>query len=201
MKVLFVCPLWYPIAEDSRGGIETYLPVLIRRLAELGIQIAVIGSGDSVVPEADLIPVVPASLFDQMMSGEAAEYYYFEQHMLIEVQRRKHEFDIVHSHLGNSGFTLSALGGRPPVLHSLHSTITPDLKWFVRRHPDLWLNTVSHFQATELEETGARRCSAIPNGIDPQRFKEPETVEEDLVFLDVWNSRKDRIWQSTWPKS
>ena len=32
MRVLHICPLWFPVARDSPGGIETLLAELISQL-------------------------------------------------------------------------------------------------------------------------------------------------------------------------
>jgi hypothetical protein len=55
MRVLELCPLWFPVARDSHGGIETFLTHLVSALGKLGCEVTVLASGDSKV-EAELLP-------------------------------------------------------------------------------------------------------------------------------------------------
>jgi len=56
------------------------------------------------------------------------------------------------------------------VLHTQHTPVWQDFEWLIRKHPDLWLNTVSEFQARKLRAAGARRCFTVHNGIDVESF-------------------------------
>src|SRR4051812_31245649 len=107
MKILHVCPLWYPIAADAPGGIETLLPPLVRHLADLGCENTVVASGDSKV-DADLVGVSPVNLCEQMSDQRAFEYLYYEQHELALALELADRFDVVHSHIGPPGYVLSA---------------------------------------------------------------------------------------------
>jgi len=183
MKILHVCPLWFPASRDAPGGIETFLPGLLAALEDLGCQNTLIASGDSQTV-ADLVPVTPVNLYRQMEACTAWEYAYYEQHQLWLALEHAGEFDVVHSHIGPGAYMLSAVPGLGPrVLHTQHNPVTPDLEWFVRLHPDMWLSTVSRFQACKLWDQGARRCRVIDNGIDVASFTfEPESHEQ-LVFM------------------
>ena len=57
------------------------------------------------------------------------------------------------------------------VLHTQHTPVWQDFEWLIRQQPDLWLNTVSQFQAQKLRAAGARRCFVVHNGIDVASFK------------------------------
>ena len=77
MKVLHLSPLWFPVARDSTGGIETFLPGLIAELERLGCQNTIIASGDSRT-DANLLPTVPVNIFAQMESRTVWEYAGYE---------------------------------------------------------------------------------------------------------------------------
>src|SRR5687767_14002848 len=110
MRILELCPLWYPIADDAPGGIETFLSALLRALVERGCQVSALASGDSEVA-AELIPVVESNLYDQMERGTAWEYEYYEQRELLMALERAPKFDVVHSHVGPAAFALSGVQG------------------------------------------------------------------------------------------
>jgi glycosyltransferase involved in cell wall biosynthesis len=183
MKILHLCPLWFPVSPDASGGIETYLPGLISALESIGCANTLIASGDSETM-AELVPAVPTNLFALMQTGDAAEYAYYEQHQLSLALARAAEFDLIHSHLGVGAYVLSGvpeLRGR--VLHTHHNPITPDLGWFVRHHADIWLSVVSEFQAAKLRAQGADRCHVIHNGIDTTSYTFVPHGGQGLFFI------------------
>lgn len=183
MRVLHLCPLWFPVSEDAPGGIETLLAGLSRALAAQGCEVTLLASGDSQAA-APVVPVIPRCLRDQMEAETAWEHLYYEQHQLHLALERAREFDLIHSHLGTGGLSLSAveeLGNR--VLHSLHCPLYGDMEWYAAQHPELWFAPVSEFQAAKLRRHGALRCRPVPNGVDFLRFPLTSTPGEGLVFL------------------
>jgi glycosyltransferase involved in cell wall biosynthesis len=183
MRVLQVCPLWYPVKQDAPGGIETFLAQLVAALSDIGCEVTLLASGDSVAGNR-VIPVSDAYIYGQMKNGTAQEYIYYEQQQLQLALGCADEFDVVHSHIGPAGFVLSGIRGwRDRVLHSIHSPVYQDLQWFVRQQPDMWLSTVSEFQAENLYRHGARHCHVIHNGIDINAFSFNPDGGEGLLFL------------------
>lgn len=183
MKVLQVCPLWFPIAQDSPGGIETFLYQLILPLGDLGCEITLCASGDSRA-DASLVPGMPKSLCGEIADGNASEYIYYEQHQLKLIMEVASAFDIVHCHIGPPAYVLSDMPSlQSRVLHTIHTPVYQDLEWFVRQHPDMWLSTVSEYQAEKLRRQGAGHCQSIPNGIDMSQFMFQDRTGDTLVFV------------------
>ena len=171
------------MARDAPGGIETFIAQLVPALQALGCKITLLASGDSRTT-ADLIPVVPTNLRQQMAAGTAGEYGFYEQHQLHLAVANASGFDVVHSHIGWGGYTLSAvpmLGDR--VLHTVHSPVYLDLEWFVQQHPHVWFSTVSEFQAGKLRLNGASRCHAVHNGINIADFTFEAKSRQELLFV------------------
>jgi glycosyltransferase involved in cell wall biosynthesis len=189
MKVLHLAPLWFPVAQDSLGGVETFLTHLIRALEDLGCSSTLIASGDSQTA-AELVPVIPLNLCAQMEAGSAAEYVYYEQHQLLLALQRASEFDVVHLHIGWGGYVLSGALSRPPVLHTQHNPVYGDQEWFVCEHPDLWYSTVSQFQARKFKWRGATRCHVIHNGIDVSGFTFQAQSGDGLLFIGRMEEEK-----------
>ena len=185
VRVLHLAPLWHPVGRESPGGIETLLAGLVAAQQRLGCDVAVVASGDSSLPEsAELVAPVPLALVAQMGAGTAWEYEYFEQEALAVALERAAEFDVVHSHMGAAAFVL------PGVLHTWHNDVTTDLEWFVGRRPGLRLSTVSEAQARRLRQAGARRCEAVPNGIDLDQFPFHPAPGGGLAFLGRMEAEK-----------
>jgi glycosyltransferase involved in cell wall biosynthesis len=177
VRVLQLAPLWFPVGRRGPGGIETFLAALIPALEAAGAEVTLIASADSDV-SCRLVPAVETALYEEMRAGRAAEYEYFEQHALREALALLPEFDVVHSHVGPSAYLLSAAASTP-VLHTVHSLVGPDLAWYARRHPGLWLSTVSAHQALPLGG-GAR---VIPNGVALDAFPFSARGGDGLAFL------------------
>jgi glycosyltransferase involved in cell wall biosynthesis len=183
MRVLHLAPLWYPTSEDSFGGIETYLPALIDGLAELGCEQSLLAAGDSHTG-AELIPACERNVGELMDAGSAWEIGPYEQHQLTLAIELADGFDVVHSHLGWGGFALSAVDAvRGRMLHTLHNDVTPDVSWYVGRHPDLQLTVVSCFQLEQLRHAGARHCEVVPNAVVVERFPFSDGHDGMLAFL------------------
>jgi glycosyltransferase involved in cell wall biosynthesis len=178
MKILHICPLWFPIAPDAPGGIETFLAHLVTQLEALGCQSTLLASGDSRCA-GELVPVVPVALREAMAARQIAEYVYYEQGQLLEAIERASGYDLIHSHVGPGAYVLSAVA--PRVLHTQHSPVYDDLVWFAAHHPRIWFSTVSQFQARKLGRTS--RCEAIHNGIDVSSYTFSADAVDGLVFL------------------
>jgi glycosyltransferase involved in cell wall biosynthesis len=183
MRVLHVTPLWYPTSPDSFGGIETYVPALIDALAELGCEQSLLATGDSHT-SAELIPVCERCVGGLMDTGRSWEIGPYDHHQLTLAIELADGFDVVHSHLGWGGFALSAVPAvRGRALHTLHNEVTPDVVWYLRRHPDLRLTVVSRFQLEKLRKTGVQECELVPNGVVVERFPFSDRHSGTLAFL------------------
>ena len=170
MRVLHVCPLWFPISRDAAGGIETLLARLVPALDRAGCHGTLLAAGDSDATRR-VLPVTPSGVAGQMERGRVQEYAYHEQHQLAMAVELAGEFDVVHSHVGPAGYVLSSVpgwGGR--VLHTQHTPVYRDLQWFAGGHPDVWFSTVSEFQARKLRSAGSRRVEVVPNGVEVESF-------------------------------
>lgn len=182
MKVLQICPLWFPITPDAPGGIETLLATLVASLERLGCECTLLATQGSRGCRA-LRPVLPEGLVELMRTGSAAEYVCYEQEQLQLALSLAPEFDIVHSHVGPGAFILSGihtLCGR--TLHTIHTPVYHDLAWYASRHPEIWFSTVSAFQARRLRSS-SERCRVVPNGIDMASFRTGVPERDRLAFV------------------
>jgi glycosyltransferase involved in cell wall biosynthesis len=184
MRILQLCPLWFPISRDAPGGVETFLAQLFPALDKLGCQVTVVASGDSNVTATALLPVMSENLYDQMKAGIARYYSIYEQCQLQIALDNVGDFDLIHSHVGPGAYLLSLLPGLGDrVLHTVHTAVYADLQWFVRRNPEIWFSTVSEFHARRLREHGAQHCYAVLNGIDTGAFTFKHGGDKSLLFL------------------
>lgn len=181
MKVLHLCPLWFSISDSAPGGIETFLARLVAALDRLGCHSTLIAAGDSATA-GKLLPVFPTTLCQEMAAGTVAEQIYYEQHQLRMALEHAPDFDVLHSHIGPGAYVLSGvpgIGGR--VLHTQHTPVYPDLIWFRGKYSDMWVSTVSEFQARKMG--ASERCEVIHNGIDITAYDFSAPRGEGLFFI------------------
>ena len=195
MRILQLCPLWFPITREAPGGIETFLAALINALEKIGCHSTLLATGNSVTG-SELIAVVPVGISGEMAAGRLFEYVYYEQHQ-VRLALHRQEFDLIHSHIGPGAYILSAIASNR-VLHTLHTPIYSDSTWFARQHPDVWFSTVSKFQARKLDRTS--RCEAIHNGIEVSSFTFSGEPGHGLFFLGESRHRRGPTSQLKLPK-
>lgn len=159
------------------------MPGLFDELARAGCENTVLGVKGSSV-SARLVPVVDEPIYEQTADGTAWEYGPFEQDQLLTAIGTAGEYDVIHSHVGWGGWVLAGVTELAPrLLHTQHNPVTPDMEWFIRRHPDLLLSTVSEYQARKLWRLGASRCHVVHNGLDFAQFPPRFDGKAGLVYL------------------
>jgi glycosyltransferase involved in cell wall biosynthesis len=193
MRVLHLAPLWLPVSANSRGGIETLLGQLLPAQSSLGLDVTVLAAGDS-DPSLSLQVAVDESLATVMDRGEAYDYGHFEQQQLALAWDLAGDADVIHSHVGAGAFLLDhVLGGRPPVVHTLHGAPTTDLGWLLAHRPSAHIVAVSEAQARGVRELGGHVEAVVHNGIDTSRAPEFTEPGSELLFLGrvEWNKGAD----------
>jgi glycosyltransferase involved in cell wall biosynthesis len=191
MRVLQLCPLWYPIAHSAPGGIESLLAHLGPRLADAGCSLTYLASGDSEVP-GELVAAVTRSVCALIEEHTAACYEFYEQHQLRLAVERLADSDIVHSHIGSGALLLSTIApASVSVIHTLHSPVLDDLIWYLRRNPHVVLTTVSEFQRDRIRTAGLPNpCHVVYNGIDVESFPFCASPSERAVFMGRIEAQK-----------
>jgi glycosyltransferase involved in cell wall biosynthesis len=184
MRLLQLCPLWYPISHAAPGGIESLLAHLGPSLASAGCELTYLASGDSAVP-GQLVPVVSRSVCALIDEQSAACYEFYEQHLLRLAVERLSAYDVVHSHIGPSGFVLSSIApSTVPIIHTLHSPVLDDLLWYLRHNPHVVLTTVSDYQRSRVLSAGVmNHCRVIYNGIETSAFPFSSSPGDRLLFM------------------
>lgn len=182
MRILHVAPVWLPVSRQSHGGIETFLADLVVAQQQLGHDVTLVAAADSEVP-VPLVEAVPESLVPVMERGEAGEYGYYEQELVGAALRAAAHADVVHNHVLPGALVLdAALGGAPPVLHTLHGQLTQDVAWSLRHHPRAVVG-VSNVQSQLAQAQGVQLFGVSHNGIDMQGLPFSPRAGDDLLFL------------------
>jgi glycosyltransferase involved in cell wall biosynthesis len=76
------------------------------------------------------------------------------------------------------------------ILHTQHNPVYQDQEWFIHRHPDMWISTVSKCLARKFWQQGATRCHVIQNGVDMATLPFQPHSGEGLLFLGRIEEKK-----------
>src|SRR5258708_3605971 len=102
MHIAQVAPLTEAVPPKFYGGTERVVAYLTDALVELGHEVTLFASGDSLT-KAKLAPIWPRAL----RLDPSVKDYFAPVFMELEmVARRAHEFDVIHAHLDYFGYPL-----------------------------------------------------------------------------------------------
>lgn len=189
MRVLHVAPVWLPVSAQAQGGIETFVAELVAAQQELGHEVTLVAAGGSDVP-VRLVEAVPEGLVPVMQRGEADDYAYYEQELIVAAVDAARSVDVVHSHVVPGALALDGLlSGSPPVLHTLHGQVTQDLCWSLRSRPRAVV-AVSDAQRAAASAHGATLDGTVHNGLDMRAVPHSATPGDGLLFLGRMEPQK-----------
>jgi glycosyltransferase involved in cell wall biosynthesis len=166
MKIAQVAPLIEAVPPKFYGGTERIVAFLTDELVELGHEVTLFASGDSVT-KARLEPVWPRALrLDETIRDSLAPHVL----MLETVARRAEEFDIIHLHIDYLGYPLLKRTG-VPVVSTLHGRLDlPELKPLYELFRDVPVVSISDAQRIPLPD--AHYVATIHHGV-PEHLLAP----------------------------
>src|SRR5262249_14673080 len=122
-----------------------------------------------------------------MEKGLASDYAIHELAALGRALQRAHEVDLLHSHLGARLAPFTAFSPAP-LLHTVHTSISHDIRWLVGQFPGAHLSTVSRWQAAALD--GVAAADVVPNGVDLDALPFSPQSDDYLLVLGRIEPRK-----------
>ena len=146
MRIAQIAPLTEAVPPKLYGGTERVVAYLTDALVELGHEVTLFASGDSMT-KAHLEPIWPQALrLDPGIRDALAPVF-----MLLEtVARRADEFDVIHSHLDYFGYPLLQRADVPSVT-TLHGRLDlPELIPLYRLYDRMPVVSISDSQRTPL---------------------------------------------------
>lgn len=146
MKIAQVAPLAEAVPPKLYGGTERVVSYLTESLVELGHDVTLFASGDSVT-QAELVPVWPRAL---RLDPDVHDYIAPIFMMLEQLSRRACEFDIVHLHLDYFSYPLLRYLDEPAIT-TLHGRLDlKELQELYRCYSDIPVVSISHSQREPL---------------------------------------------------
>jgi glycosyltransferase involved in cell wall biosynthesis len=146
MRIAQVAPLYESVPPKLYGGTERVVSYLTETLVQLGHDVTLFASGDSVTSAR----LVPGCLKSLRLNYECVDKLAHHYVMLEEVMERVDEFDIIHFHCDYLHYPLSKLSGIPH-LSTLHGRLDfPDLFPLYRKYKQMPVISISHYQRKPL---------------------------------------------------
>lgn len=181
LRIGIVAPLWTAVPPREYGGIERHLQLLIEELTRRGHVVTLFATGDSHT-SAELRAPCDAGVADAMDRGEACAYEHYLNAAIADALRVSHRFDVLHFHVGTSALPLAELASCE-VLHTLHTGITVDDLWALRRFPDAAVTVLTRRQLAPVPDERRGSIRVVPYGFDFDSCGCAGEAREHLVFL------------------
>ena len=159
MRIAQIAPLIEGVPPKTYGGTERIVHYLTEELVELGHEVTLFASGDSITA-AELVPCVPRALRLEPNIRDVIPYYML---MLDQVARRADQFDVLHFHIDQFHFPLfRPIAGR--TLTTLHGRQDlPDLLPLYFGFPEMPLVSISKAQRRPIPV--ANFAANVPHGL------------------------------------
>jgi glycosyltransferase involved in cell wall biosynthesis len=163
MKIAQVAPLTEAVPPKLYGGTERVVAYLTDALVELGHEVTLFASGDSVT-KATLAPIWPRAL---RLDPRVKDHFVPLFMQLETVARRAHEFDVIHCHLDYFGYPLLRRLGTASIT-TLHGRLDlPELPALYNLYGDIPVVSISDSQRVPLPE--ANYVATVLHGL-PQNL-------------------------------
>jgi glycosyltransferase involved in cell wall biosynthesis len=177
MKIAQVAPLTEAVPPKLYGGTERVVAYLTDALVELGHEVTLFASGDSVT-KAQLAPIWPGAL---RLDPNVKDHFVPLFMQLETVARRAHEFDVIHSHLDYFGYPLLRRL-RTPSITTLHGRLDlPELSALYGLYDDIPVVSISDSQRVPLPE--ANYVATVLHGLPQNLLAQGSGRGGYLAFL------------------
>ena len=177
MRVAQVAPLYESVPPKMYGGTERVVSYLTEELVQMGHDVTLFASGDSMT-SANLVPMCPNAL---RLNSACIDQLAHHVLMLERVYAMKEQFDIIHFHIDYLHFPLTR---REKVVSvtTLHGRLDiPDLQPIYQEFGDMPVISISDFQRTPLACADWR--GNVYHGIHARSYEFNDQPEGYLAFL------------------
>jgi glycosyltransferase involved in cell wall biosynthesis len=176
MKIAQVAPLIEAVPPKLYGGTERVVSYLTDALVELGHEVTLFASGDSVT-KGELASICPRAL---RLDPNVRDYFAPLFIQLESLARRAHEFDVIHSHIDYFAYPLLRLLGCPAVT-TLHGRLDlPEQGGLYKAFSDTPVVSISDSQREPLPH--ANYVATVHHGL-PQDLLRKGPGGDYVAFL------------------
>lgn len=177
MKIAQVAPLFESVPPKGYGGTERVVSYLTEALVELGHQVTLFASGDSVT-RAQLVPVGECGL---RLDARRPDALVWHTVLLDRVFEQADRFDVIHLHLDFQHFPLVRRCATPCVT-TLHGRLDlPDLVPLFRQFREQPVVSISDSQREPLPWANWR--GTVHHGLPEALYRYRAEPDDYFVFL------------------
>ena len=177
MKIAQVAPLYESVPPRAYGGTERVVSYLTEALVQMGHEVTLFASGDSVT-SANLVSVVPRGL---RLDPAKPDPLVWHTIMMETVLKSVDSFDIIHFH--TDVLQLALVGHcKAPALSTAHGRLdVPDLKSLFSCFPDHPMVSISNSQRAPLPWLSWR--ATVHHGLPLGLYSLHETPQDYFAFV------------------
>jgi len=192
MKILFVSLLKRKVTSEITAARPRVIFDLASGLIKKGHDVTLLGTGDSNVPGAKILSVVPHSFVDLPVFENP---FYAESAYLVQLAKKIEEiagdYDIIHNHTYPEFINLMIADRiKTPMITTLHAQATPEFDKTLALFPDSHLVSISHAHKKQFHL--AKIHSMIHNGIDTRMYSFQEKKDDYLLWLGRLSKAKNK---------
>jgi len=195
LRIAQVAPLAESVPPNLYGRTERVVAWLTEELIDLGHDVTLFASGDSVT-RAELVPVIPRGLRLSRGHGEPVSAHAI---LLDKLAARAGDFDVIHCH--TDWLHLPLLRQlQTPFLTTLHGRLDlPPLAATVRQFADTAFVSISHHQRRPLSDLPW--LATVHHGLPPGMLKPGVGGREYLAFLGRLSPEKGAHIAIRWARA
>jgi glycosyltransferase involved in cell wall biosynthesis len=195
VRIAQVAPLAESVPPKLYGGTERVVSWLTEELINLGHDVTLFASGDS-LSQAELVPVIPRALRLSRPHGDPVSAYSILLDMLAD---RAADFDVIHCHIDWLHVPILRRLG-VPFLTTLHGRLDlPAIRTAARHFGDTSLVSISNNQRTPVPDL--RWVHTVYHGLPPDLLEANFDAGEYLAFLGRLSPEKGPHVAIEWARS
>jgi len=194
MKILIVSLLKRKITPEITASRPRVIFDLVSGLIKQGHKISILGTGNSIVPGAEIIPVIPKSFIEM---GAFENPFYAETGFLVKMAKMMEKigdkFDIIHNHTYPEFINLLVAEKlKTPILTTVHAQMTPevdDVLSCFNKVKNSYLISLSYAHKKLAKKT--KIWKVIHNGVDTNLYAFQEKKGDYLFWLGRLSKARD----------
>lgn len=197
LRIAMLAPLKRAITPDTTVSRNRVIVDLVNGLLKKGHTVTIFGTGESNLPGATVVPVIPKPLTE--LPTAENEFYQHTSYLAIELARvlkQQQDFDIIHNHMYPEYLALTA-PFNTPLVTTVHSQMVPLTAEVLRNFPEAHLVAISQMAK---KSAGINSMEVVHNSVDTDFFIPKDGEKTYLLAVGRMSKAKDKDGRFLDPK-
>lgn len=191
MKILVVSLLKRKVTPEIPAARPRVIYEITSGLIKKGHQVSLLGTADSKIPGAQIIPVIEKSFVD--IKGFENPFYAETAYLTLlakKVEEIGDNFDIIHNHTYPEFINLLISKNiKTPIVSTIHAQYFPEYDDVLSLFPNTYLISISNAHKNLFKKT--RFFKVVYNGVDTNIYSYQEKKEDYLLWLGRLSKAKN----------